>query len=135
MTDGGDNTGGVDRETIAQLRQLRVPVHTVGFGPDHFSRDIEVEDVAAPARALANSRVNARVAFRQHGYAGEKVRLVVRENGHPVAQQEVTLKPEVEQSETSGLQRAAPPGRTVSRSASIPWPAKRMSRITPLSGW
>jgi uncharacterized membrane protein len=98
MTDGGDNTGGVDRETIAQLRQLRVPVHTVGFGPDHFSRDIEVEDVAAPARALANSRVNARVAFRQHGYAGEKVRLVVRENGHPVAQQEVTLKPDVEQS-------------------------------------
>src|ERR1035438_1733244 len=28
MTDGGDNTGGVDRETIAQLKQLRIPVHT-----------------------------------------------------------------------------------------------------------
>ena len=49
MTDGGDNTGGVDRETIAQLKQLRVPVHTVGFGPDHFDKDIEVEDVAVPA--------------------------------------------------------------------------------------
>ncbi len=99
MTDGGDNTGGVDRDTIAQLRQLRVPVHTIGFGPDHFEKDIEVEDVAAPARALANSRVSARVAFRQHGYAGEKVKLVVRENGHPIAQQEITLKPDVEQSE------------------------------------
>ncbi|HVW85701.1 MAG TPA: vWA domain-containing protein, partial [Bryobacteraceae bacterium] len=100
MTDGGDNTGGIDRETIAQLRQLRVPVHTIGFGPDHFSKDIEVEDVALPARALPNSRVSARVAFRQHGYPGEKVRLVVRENGHPLAQQEITLKPDVEQSES-----------------------------------
>lgn len=99
MTDGGDNTGGVDRETIAQLKQLRVPVHTIGFGPDHFSKDIEVEDVAVPARALPGSRLIARVAFRQHGYAGEKVRLMVRENGHPLAQQEITLKPDAEQSE------------------------------------
>ena len=39
MTDGGDNTGGGvrPRKTIAQLRQLRVPVHTIGFGPDHFA--------------------------------------------------------------------------------------------------
>lgn len=99
MTDGGDNTGGIDRDTISQLRQLRVPVHTVGFGPDHFSKDIEVEDVAAPARALPNSRVSARIAFRQHGYSGQKVRMVVRENGKPLAQQEITLKPDVEQSE------------------------------------
>ena len=61
LTDGGDNTGGVDRETIAQLRQLRVPVHTVGFGPDHFAKDIEVEDVAA-ARARAGE------------FAGERAR-------------------------------------------------------------
>jgi uncharacterized membrane protein len=99
MTDGGDNTGGVDRETIAQLKQLRVPVHTVGFGPDHFEKDIEVEDVAVPARALANSRVSARVAFRQHGYQGAKVKLVVRENGQAIGQQEMTLKQDVEQSE------------------------------------
>ncbi|MEP6716063.1 MAG: glutamine amidotransferase, partial [Terriglobia bacterium] len=99
LTDGGDNTGGVDRATIAQLRQLRVPVHTIGFGPDHFDKDIEVEDVAVPARALASSRVSARVAFRQHGFSGEKVKLVVRENGRPLAQQEITLKPDVEQSE------------------------------------
>src|SRR3984957_3486682 len=32
LSDGGDNTGGIDRETIQQLRQLRIPVHTVGFG-------------------------------------------------------------------------------------------------------
>ena len=75
LTDGGDNTGGVDRETIAQLRQLRLPVHTIGFGPDHFNKDIELEDAAIPARALPTSRLVARVTLRQHGYTGEKVTL------------------------------------------------------------
>jgi len=99
LSDGGDNTGGIDRETIEKLRQLRVPVHTVGFGPDHFAKDIEIVDVAAPARALAQSRLNARVAIRQHGFAGSKVKLMVRENDHPIAEQEIVLKPDAEQSE------------------------------------
>lgn len=100
MTDGGDNTGGVDRETIAQLRQLRVPVHSIGFGPEHFAKDLEVADVAVPARALRNSRVVARVAFRQHGYENQPARLVVREDGRPLSQFEFTLKGDIEQSQT-----------------------------------
>lgn len=100
LSDGGDNTGGVDRDTISQLRQLRIPVNTIGFGPDHFAKDIEIADVSTPARALAQSRVSARVAIRQHGYAGSRVKLMVRENDHPIAQQEILLKPDVDQSET-----------------------------------
>jgi uncharacterized membrane protein len=100
LSDGGDNTGGIDRDAISQLRQLRVPVHTVGYGPDHFDKDIEIVDVAAPARALAQSRVTARVAIRQHGFAGNKVTLSVRENGKLIAGQPVDLKPDAEQSET-----------------------------------
>lgn len=100
LSDGGDNTGGIDRDTIAQLRQLRIPVDTIGFGPDHFAKDIEIVDVSTPARALPQSRLSARVAIRQHGYAGARVKLMVRENDHPVAQQEIVLKPDAEQSET-----------------------------------
>src|SRR5580704_17953610 len=99
MSDGGDNTGGIDRETIEKLLQLRVPVHTIGFGPDHFAKDIEIVDVAAPARALAQSRLSARVAIRQHGYAGAKEKMMVRENDHPISEQEIVLKPDAEQSE------------------------------------
>ena len=109
MTDGGDNTGGVDRETLAQVRQLHLPVHTIGFGPDHFAKDVEIVDADVPARVLANSRLSARVNFKQHGYEGQKVRLMVRENGHPLAQQEITLKPEADQSETI-LFNAGPAG-------------------------
>src|SRR5579863_10043388 len=100
LTDGGDNTGGIDRDTIAQLRQLHVPVDTIGFGPDHFNKDIEIVDVSTPARALPQSKLSARVAIRQHGYAGARVKLIVRENDHPIAQQAVVLKPDAEQSET-----------------------------------
>jgi uncharacterized membrane protein len=100
LSDGGDNTGGIDRDTIEQLRQLRIPVHTIGFGPDHFAKDIEIVDVAAPARALAQSRLSARVAIRQHGYAGATVKLMVRENDHPISEQAIVLKPDAEQSET-----------------------------------
>jgi uncharacterized membrane protein len=100
LSDGGDNTGGIDRDTIEQLRQLRIPVHTVGFGPDHFAKDIEIVDVAAPARALAQSKLSARVAIRQHGYAGATVKLMVRENDHPISEQAIVLKPDAEQSET-----------------------------------
>lgn len=100
MSDGGDNTGGIDRDTIEKLRQLRLPVHTVGFGPDHFAKDIEVVDVSAPARALVQSRLSARVTIRQHGYAGATVKLMVRENDHPVSEQAILLKPDAEQSET-----------------------------------
>ncbi len=99
LSDGGDNTGGIDRNTISQLRQLHVPVNTIGFGPDHFAKDIEIVDVSSPARAVPQSRVSARVAIRQHGYAGARVKLTVRENDHPVAQQEIVLKPDAEQSE------------------------------------
>ena len=100
MSDGGDNTGGIDRDTIEKLRQLRVPVHTIGFGPEHFAKDIEIVDVASPARALVQSRLSARVAIRQHGFAGSTVKLMVRENDHPVAEQNIVLKPDAEQSET-----------------------------------
>jgi len=100
LSDGGDNTGGIDRDTISQLRQLHVPVHTVGYGPDHFDRDIEVVDVAAPARALAQSRVTARVAIRQHGYAGQKATLTLRENGKLISGQTLELRPDAEQSES-----------------------------------
>jgi uncharacterized membrane protein len=100
LTDGGDNTGGVDRETLAQVRQLHLPIHTIGFGPDHFAKDIEIVDADVPARVLANSRVSAHVNFRQHGFERQKVNLMVREDGHPLAKQEITLKDEPDQSET-----------------------------------
>jgi len=34
LSDGADNSGGIDLDTISTLRSRRIPVHTVGFGPN-----------------------------------------------------------------------------------------------------
>jgi uncharacterized membrane protein len=91
LSDGSDNSGGIDLETIARIRRARVPVHTIGFGRERLSRDIEISDVALPARAMADSRLSAEVTFRQFGCTREKARLVVREGDRLLASREIVL--------------------------------------------
>ncbi|MBZ5590683.1 MAG: glutamine amidotransferase [Acidobacteriia bacterium] len=92
LSDGSDNSGGIGLDTIAHIRQTRVPVHTVGFGREKLARDVEISDVAVPARALADSRLSAEVNFRQFGYTRDKGRLAVREGGRLLASREFTFK-------------------------------------------
>jgi len=94
LSDGSDNSGGIGLDTIARIRQTRVPVHTVGFGREKLARDVEISDVAVPARALADSRLNAEVTFQQFGYTREKGRLAVREGGRLLASKEFAFKNE-----------------------------------------
>ena len=100
-TDGSDNSGGVDSETLAEIRRQRIPVHTIGLGREQAQKDIELSDVQIPARALPDSRLSAQVSFHQHGYAGQKATLSVKEGAKILAQQIVTLKGDgTEQSES-----------------------------------
>ena len=100
-SDGADNAGGVDLETIAEIRRQRIPIHTIGFGKEQASQDVELTDVQVPARALPDSRLSAVVSFHQHGYAGQKAMLSVKEGSKVLAQQQVILKADgAEQSET-----------------------------------
>ncbi len=94
LSDGADNSGGVDRETIAQIRQRQIPVHTVGFGKEKVDRDIEISEVTLPSRTLADARLAADVTFRNFGYAGQKAKLSVRDSGKVVATREVKFKAE-----------------------------------------
>ena len=92
LTDGADNSGGVDRDTIALIRQRQIPVHAVGFGKEKVDRDVEMSDVSLPARTLVDARLAADVTFRSFGYSGQKAKLAVRDGGKVLASQEVTLK-------------------------------------------
>ena len=81
MSDGADNSGGIDLDTISDIKRQRIPIHTVGFGRERMAHDIEVTDVQLPARSLAKSRLEAQVTFHQWGLKGEKAQLVVRDSG------------------------------------------------------
>jgi uncharacterized membrane protein len=92
LSDGADNTGGIDLATIEAIRRQRIPVHTIGFGKEHPERDVEVTDAVVSPRALPKSRLTAQVTLQSYGLSGSKTRIAIRDGGKILASQEVTLK-------------------------------------------
>jgi len=92
LSDGADNSGGIDLDTISQIRRRQIPVHTIGFGREKVDKDVEIIDAALPGHALADSRLSALVTFRQYGYAGQKAVVSVRDGGKVLASRPVQLK-------------------------------------------
>ncbi len=91
LSDGAENTGGIDLDTISALRNRRLPVHTIGFGREQAIRDVELQDASLAPRAMADSRMRATVSLRQRGYAGNKATLTAKDGGKMLASKEVTL--------------------------------------------
>jgi uncharacterized membrane protein len=79
LSDGADNAGGIDADAINALRARHIPVHTVGFGREHAAHDVELDDAVVAPRALAGSRLAARITLHQRGYAGGTINLTVRD--------------------------------------------------------
>jgi uncharacterized membrane protein len=98
LSDGDDNTGGISADAINALRARHIPVHTVGFGRERAAHDVELDDAVVAPRALADSRIAAKVTFHQRGYATAKINLAVRDvtTGQPkvLASRVVTLGPD-----------------------------------------
>jgi uncharacterized membrane protein len=91
LSDGGDNSGRIDRGTIEVLRQRRIPVHTVGFGSTQVPQDVEIESVALTGRALARSRVTAAVEVSQSGFAHRHTTVTVRDGQKLLATRDLVM--------------------------------------------
>lgn len=91
LSDGSDNSGGIDLDTIAALRSRRIPVHTVGIGAEEGAHDVEIDDAVVAPRAMANSRMDAVVSFHQRGYSGQRTMLTVRDGTRILATRQVTF--------------------------------------------
>src|SRR5712691_2201087 len=81
LSDGDDNAGGIGADAISALQARRIPVHTVGFGRERAAYDVELDDAVVAPRALADSRIAAKITLHQRGYAGAKVNLTVNDTG------------------------------------------------------
>ena len=93
LSDGADNSGGINLDTIAAIRRQRIPVHTVGFGHEHPQIAMSRWKMPwFPSRALPKSRLTAQVTFQSYGLSGTKAKLSVRQDGKVLATQDVTLK-------------------------------------------
>lgn len=98
LSDGGENTAGmggsgIGVDALQSLRNRRLPVHTVGFGNVERAHDVELEDVSVVPKAIVNARLTATVSLKEHGYAGQKATLTVRDGDKTLAAHEVTLAP------------------------------------------
>jgi len=79
LSDGDDNAGGISADAMSALRARHIPVHTVGFGREHAEHDVELDDAVVAPRALADSRLAAKITLHQRGYAGAKINLTIRD--------------------------------------------------------
>jgi uncharacterized membrane protein len=79
LSDGDDNTGGIGADAVSALRARHIPVHTVGFGRERARHDVELDEAVVAPRALAGSRLAAKITLHQRGYAGSKINLTVRD--------------------------------------------------------
>lgn len=98
LSDGGENTAGmggsrIGVDALQSLRNLRLPVHTVGFGKVDRAHDVEFEDVSVTSSAIVNARLTATVSFKQRGFSGQKATLTVRDGDKSLAVREITLGP------------------------------------------
>ncbi|HUB33267.1 MAG TPA: glutamine amidotransferase [Bryobacteraceae bacterium] len=101
LSDGADNSGGIDLDTIAAIRRQRIPVHTIGFGREHPQKDVEITDAVVAPRALPQSRLTAVVSLQSWGLSGNHAKLSVRDSGKVLASQDITLRADGQiQSET-----------------------------------
>jgi uncharacterized membrane protein len=95
LSDGDDNSGGIGADAISALRARHIPVHTVGFGRERAAHDVELDDAVVAPRAVAGSRLAAKITLHQRGYAGDKINLTVREGqGKVLAARTITLGPD-----------------------------------------
>jgi uncharacterized membrane protein len=110
LSDGADNSGGIDADTIAEFKARQIPIHTVGFGRERLDHDIEVLSVDAPVSSLAGSRATAQISFRQRGFGGQKARIAIRDGTNVLAMHELKLGPDGAQQTDSLLFQSGNPG-------------------------
>ncbi len=100
LSDGSDNTGGIDVDTMTALEQRKLPVSTIGIGSPELNKDVELDGFSVPSRALPGSRLQARVNIRQSGFAGNRAKLVISGGGSILGQRDVKLRDSPEQVES-----------------------------------
>ena len=100
LSDGADNSGGIDLDALSELRRRRLPVNTIGFGKERLENDVELEGIDLPANALASSRLQAQVRIRQNGFNGKRATLILSGGGSVLATREIVLTGNQEQLET-----------------------------------
>ena len=110
LSDGADNSGGIDLPTLSEIRRYRIPIHTVGFGREKLSHDVELIDAQVPARVFADSKLSAQVTFKSFGYENRHLRLNIKDAGKSLATRDIVIKSDGKEQTESVLFNAGSSG-------------------------
>lgn len=75
VSDGGDNSEGLDAARLAEIASYGVPVHTLGVGRESIPEDVELEDVVLAPRGQAGSTISAQVSIRHARAANAQLKV------------------------------------------------------------
>jgi uncharacterized membrane protein len=113
VTDGADTTDAALTDALLAMKASELPVFTVGVGEDRLARDIQVDRVSTPRRALKGTSLLVDAVIRQTGYAGQTVMLDVEDAGRIVGSQQVKLPADNEPAAVRVRVMATDPGPRV----------------------
>ena len=85
VSDGADNGGTRYDDALLALRARRIPVYTVGVGRERFERDLAIERVQSPRRALAGASVLVEADVRVRGLGKDLGVVTAEADGRVVA--------------------------------------------------
>jgi len=94
VSDGRITRGRTPENEVAILASRGVAVYTVGVGTTNPPRDIVVENVRAPASALAGDTIDADVSIKAAAYAGKELNFELAKDGVVVKGKVLTAPPD-----------------------------------------
>jgi len=108
MADGASNAGPSPLAVAGRLKNLQVPVNTVGFGTagaGNASRDLAMRSIEAGPTVFVKNELEARGTVGVRGYPGQEieVELYVEPGSRPVATRKIRVPEGVEVVPVAGL--------------------------------
>lgn len=124
VSDGADTSEGALSEALLGMKAEKLPVFTVGVGATALPKDIQVDRVNVPRSVLKGASLLVDAVITQTGYAGQKVRLDVEDEGRLVGSQDVTLPADGTPASVQVRTTAGEPGARIYRFRVTPQPGE-----------
>lgn len=91
LTDGVDRSGTDITKFAMQIRERKLPVHTVGVGSEAGNPDLEIVKLDVPRTAEEDFPVEIWATVQRKGFSGKKVSLQLTSNGRILKTEPVDL--------------------------------------------
>lgn len=91
LTDGADRSGSDIAKFAMQIREQKLPIHTVGIGSEEGNPDLEIVKVDVPRNAEEDFPVEMWVTLKRKGFNGKKVNVQLTSNGRVLKTESVDM--------------------------------------------